>query len=301
MTRDESAARLRDGASWQDFCDTLAAAGRTIDRFPDVSDLEHAEWYRFLTRLVRVGAERFVENAEPTRPRLRDTPWRTSINVQSPDQDHLLAEFDGSHEYRLTGNRGTTPYFVLGVWSANQPRHPGAAPWAARGPDGLREFDPALLRTTAHLSSDDIRFDTDGSFSITLSPRAHDGDWLPLVEDTVGMLIRIVHHRRSEEIPPTFRLERLDDTRPLPVSAAQVGDGLAVTAQSVLAYAELVRSWWVDNFSHRPDELRYSRQTYLSNGGVADRHFAFGAWHKPGDAALVLEFTPPIGLPFREF
>jgi hypothetical protein len=290
---DRSHARLVDGAAWQDFCDVLAQAGTMVDRFDDVSDLERAEWYRFVTRLLRVGLERFVENHEPARPRLRDTPWRTSINVQSPDQDHLLAEFDASHEYVITGNRGTTPYFVLGVWSANQPPHPGAHAWAPQGLDGLESFDPALLQTTAHLSSDDITFDAAGDFRIHLGGEPRERDWLALRDDTVGMLVRVVHHRRGDEIPPSFVITRLDGAAPMPITPTLVGDGLATAAQSVLAYTQLVRSWWVDNFSKRPNDLRYSAQTYLSNGGVADRHFAFGAWHKPDDMALVLEFAPP--------
>ena len=67
--QEDAAARLRDGQAWQDFCEMLALAGRAVDQFPDVSDLERAEWYRYLTRLVRNGFERFLENCEPTRPR----------------------------------------------------------------------------------------------------------------------------------------------------------------------------------------------------------------------------------------
>jgi len=72
-----------------------------------------------------------------------------------------------------------------------------------------------------------------------------------------------------------------------------VADNLARSAQLVLGYAELVRSWWQDNLSKRPNRLRYSQATYLSNGGVADRHFGFGVWDIPPDKALVLEYTPP--------
>ncbi|NJR72376.1 MAG: hypothetical protein HC782_05030 [Gammaproteobacteria bacterium] len=32
----------------------------------------------------------------------------------------------------------------------------GAVNWAERGPESLREFDPAMLYTTAFLQSDDI-------------------------------------------------------------------------------------------------------------------------------------------------
>jgi hypothetical protein len=106
--------RLLSGAAWEDFCEQLKVAGRIVERFGnDLDDRDRAEWYRFLARLTRNGLERFLENCEPERPRLRDVPWRQSINFQSPDQDHYLAEFvDGSHDYLIRGNRGGLPYFV---------------------------------------------------------------------------------------------------------------------------------------------------------------------------------------------
>jgi len=290
-----AAARLRSGEAWQDFCQVIARAGTVIERFPDASDLERAEWFRFLTRLMRNGAERFMENCEPYRPRAQITGWRTSINVQMPDQDHYLTEFDEPVDLRLYGNRNTTPYFVLAAWSAAQPADLGARSWAPAGFDGLEEFDPATLRTTAHLSSDEVHFDADGSFSIRVSktPPSDGGDWLPLEEDSVGLLLRVVHHRRDEEIPPTVHVERLDGAPPRPLTPAEASAGLAKLGQWLLSYSELVRSWWHDNFSKRPNQLRFSRQTYLSNGGVPDRHFAFGAWECAEDEALVLEFEPP--------
>jgi len=289
-----SAERLRSGAAWDDFCDVIRLAGRAMEGWGlEPSELERAEWYRFVSRVVRNGLERFVENREPGRPRLRDTSWRSSINVQSPDQDHLLCEFDAARDYRISGQRGGAPYFVIAAWSAAQPAEPGASDWAPRGFEGLKEFDPATLRTTGFLASPDIAFDAQGNFSVVLSQRPHPGNWLELAPDNVGVLIRMVYHHRAREAPPVLRVERLDGARPEPVKPGEIADGLALAAQEVLGYAELVRAWWQDNLGQRPNRLRYSRATYLSNGGVADRHFAFGTWEKRPDEALLLRFTPP--------
>lgn len=292
---DAAKERLLSGRAWDDFCETLRLAGRAIERFGDEpTELDRAEWYRFLTRIARNGLERFVENCEPERPRLRDAPWRQSINVQCPDQDHLLAEFvDGSCEYRIRGRRGGVPYFVVAAWSAAQPADLGARDWAPRGVEGLAEFDPATLRTTAFLPSEQIRFEPDGSFELILSQREHAGNWLRLEPDSVGILIRVVHHERAREEAPAFAIERLDRPEPRPLRPAEMSAGLAKAGQAVLAYSELVRAWWQENLSQRPNQLRFSRATYLSNGGVPDRHFAFGAWRKPASQALVVEFRPP--------
>jgi hypothetical protein len=288
--------RLLSGRAWDDYCEHVRRAGHIIERFGDsVDDLDRAEWYRFVTRLMRNGFERFVENAEPERPRLRDTPWRQAINFQSPDQDHLLAEFvDGRHAYRITGNRGTIPYFVMASWSAPQPADIGARDWAEAGTAGLAEFDPATLRTTGFIQSDTIRFDAHGDFSVIVSQDkpAGDVDWLPITGDCVGLLVRTVYHLREETIAPTMRIERLDGAAPRPIRPADVADALAKSAQVVLGYCELVRSWWQDNLAKRPNRIRFSRAVYLSNGGVPDRHHGFGTWECAADEALVIRFTP---------
>lgn len=292
---DAARRRLLDGSAWEDFCETLRLAGGIVEAFGDEpSEQDRAEWYRFLTRMVRNGFERFVENCEPERPRLRDAPWRQSINVQCPDQDHLMAEFvDGSHEYRVHGHRGTLPYFVMAVWKAPQPRDLGGRDWAPQGTAGLAEFDPTNLKTTAFLMSDDIDFDAEGRFEVFVGGRPRDRNWLPLEPDSTGILIRTVHHDRRKETPPTMRIERLDHPSPRPIRPEEMSAGLAKAGQTVLGYAELVRAWWQENLSQRPNEIVFSESTYLSNGGVLDRLHGFGCWRKGRDEALVVCFTPP--------
>ncbi|HUA90065.1 MAG TPA: hypothetical protein VL994_11560 [Steroidobacteraceae bacterium] len=292
-----SAQRLLSGRAWEDYCEVLKIAGRAIERFgSEPTELDRAEWYRFLTRLTRNGLERFVENCEAERPRLRDAPWRQSINFQSPDQDHLLAEFiDGRHAYRIRGQRGTAPYFVMASWSARQPADAGGRDWAPGGFEGLKDCNPALLRTTAMLQSQAIDDDADGNFEVLVSQEGPAGgrNWLRIDPDCVGLLIRVVYHERARELPPTMHIERLDGALPRPLGAAELSTQLAKSGQLVLAYLELVRSWWQDNLAKRPNSIRFSRALYLSNGGVPDRHHGFGTWKKAAAEALVLRFCPP--------
>ncbi|HBM83890.1 MAG TPA: hypothetical protein DD459_09495 [Halieaceae bacterium] len=291
-----AAERLKSGAAWDDFCETVRSAGHIVDEFEGkITELDRSEWYRFLTRLLRNGFERYMENCEPDRPRLRDAPWRQSINFQSPDQDHLLAEFvDGSYDYRIHGNRGTLPYFVIAAWSAKQPDDLAARDWAKHGVSGLQEFDPATLTTTGFLPSEAIEFDADGNFEIIVSQTQPAGtnNWLSITSDCVGILVRTLYHDRANTVAPTMTIARLDNVPPRPIAADEVSAGLAKAGQLVLAYVELVRSWWQENLSKRANSIRFSRALYLSNGGVPDRHHGFGAWEKKADEALVLHFTP---------
>ncbi|PLW82284.1 hypothetical protein CWI75_10940 [Kineobactrum sediminis] len=288
--------RLVSGEAWDDFCETVRGAGHMIEEFgDDVNELDRSEWYRFLTRLLRNGFERFMENCEAERPRLRDAPWRQGINFQSPDQDHLLAEFpDGRHSYRISGNRGTLPYFVIAAWNARQPEDLAARDWSGQGVAGLGEFNPAALQTTGFLASDAIRFDDAGNFEVLVSQNkpVDDTDWLPITDDCVGLLVRTLYHDRANTVPPSMRIVRVDQPVPRPLSADEVSAGLAKAGQMVLGYTELVRSWWQENLARRPNRIRFSREVYLSNGGVPDRHHGFGTWEKAPDEALVLHFKP---------
>ena len=295
----KAAERLLSGRSWEDFCDTLKVAGKVIDQLGDTpSDLDRAEWYRFLTRLTRSGLERLVENAEPTRPRLRDMVWRQSINFQTVDQDHLMCQFDEARDYRITGTRGTIPYFVLAVLTAPAPDDVGAQDWAPQGVEGLKRFDPSDLKTTGFLGNQQLRMEPDGTFEIILSQNdpGPGKTWLKLNADTNCILVRLVWSDRTTEIAPNMKIERLDGAEPAPLTPALMATNLAWAAQGVLGYAELVRNWWQGNqgnFAAKLNRLDFSRAQYLSNGGVPDRHVAFGGWEKGLDEALVLEFTPP--------
>jgi hypothetical protein len=291
---DRAAERLTSGQAWQDFCAVLRLAGDTIDEMDEgVTELDRAEWYRCVTRILRVACERYLENTEPERPRLRITPWRTSINVQSPDQDHLLCEFPGvPREYRITGNRGTVPYFVIASMTAPHVADPGATDWAPRGLDGLADFDPSKSHALASIASDDIVFDAAGNFELIVSREAHPANWLPLHDDSVGLIVRTVHHDRSRETAPTFAIREVDAGVARPRRADEMSDGLARAAQMTLGFVNRFREWKRD-LAREPNHIEFSLERYLSHGGVADRQFGFGVWQKPERHALVIEFDPP--------
>ena len=288
--------RVLTGQAWRDYCRVLEMAGSLIDTIEaPLDDIDRAEWYRFLTRLMRNGAERFMENCEPGRPRLRDTPWRQGINFQSPDQDHLLCEFiDGSYDYIIEGTLGTIPYFVIASWSAPMPVDAGSTNWADNAIAGLKEFNPAALRTTGFLQSNMLKTNDDGSFQITVSRNEpeHGGNWLPIEADCAGLLVRNVYHERQGTVSPQFNIRRADGSGPQPLSLQDVSLDLARASQTVLAYAHMVCQWWQETLAASENKIIFDDDVYLSAGGVADRYHGFGRWSCPQDRALVIEFTP---------
>ena len=63
--------RIVSGLAWEEFCDTLKAAGASLT-FPGTPQdpFNQAEGYRYLTRLTRAGLMAFVEHADPKAPML---------------------------------------------------------------------------------------------------------------------------------------------------------------------------------------------------------------------------------------
>lgn len=293
----KAADRTLSGRAWDDFCDTLKQTGRMIDQFgDDVTELDRTEWYRFLSRYVRMGFEHYVECSEPTRPRFHEMTWRQTINFTSPLQDHFFADFpDGSADYVITGNRGEMPYFVIASLAFDGPEDFAERDWAPAGVEGLKEFNTALLKTQGAIESGAITFDADGNFRVVVSQtKPEDGsDWLRASPDTTMLLCRAVYAMREGTAPMSMRIERLDRAEPGPIDPAFLSGALAKAGQMTLAYAELARSWWQDNLSERPNTVRFDEALYLSNGGVKDDRFhGFGAWECGPDEALVVRFTP---------
>jgi hypothetical protein len=297
MINKAAAERLLSGRAWDDYCETLRVSGRVIEQFgDDVTDLDRTEWYRFLSRYVRMGFEHYVECSEPTRPRFHEMTWRQTINFTSPLQDHFFADFvDGSADYVIEGNKGTLPYFVIATLEFDAPADFAATDWAPLGVEGLKTFSPALVKTKSTIQSGDIHFDKAGNFRIIVSQRKPDNgeDWLALTPAGSMLLARYVYEKREGTERPTMRIARLDGATPQPIDPAFLSGALAKAGQMTLAYAELVRSWWQDNLAKRPNSVRFSETLYMSNGGVKDDRFhGFGAWERARDEAVVVKFMP---------
>src|SRR5688572_7305914 len=109
--------KVVSGETWDEFCDALKRAGRQVLR-PETpaSELDRAEGFRYLTRLLRIGLEMHLEFADPEFPGFFAPSHETAkIGADNPDNLYLMARISGAHEYVIRGERGTVSYLSLGT------------------------------------------------------------------------------------------------------------------------------------------------------------------------------------------
>ena len=280
-TEDDAAARrVVHGESWNEFCDTLKAAGAAL-QFPGApqDSFNQAEGYRYLSRIARAGLMAFVEHADAKAPVLhRVVNEVTKLGSDNPDNFYQTAALNGSYEYRISGRRNTIAYLSLGTQSGNYGQGGGLPP-------------------TGHIESEQIEMDADGEFELVLSSRPHPGNWLPMTAETGALVVRQTFLDRETETPAELRIERINcpehERRPTPLTPRQLDEGLA-KAGALVAGAPLLFAKWARDFQKHSNRLpMFDPEVSLAAGGDPNITYYHSHWAIGEGEALLIEVTPP--------
>ena len=271
---------VTSGQSWNDFCDSLKAAGAALN-FPGTprDPFSQAEGYRYLSRLARAGLNAFVEHADPNAPVLhRVVDETTKLGADNPDNHYLTAALDGNYEYRITGRRNTIAYLSFGTQSGDYGQGGGLPP-------------------TGYIESDEIEMDPDGRFELVLSSRPQPTNWLPMTPETGTLVVRQTYGDRSSETPAELTIERIncteDERRPSHLTARALDEGLSKAGALVMG-APLLFAKWARDFSKHSNELpMFDPDVSLAAGGDPNITYYHSHWALEPDEALVIEVTPP--------
>ena len=291
--------RLLDGRAWDDFCDTLKAAGRIVVRETSDGDpQDRVEGFRYLTRMIAMASARAVERRTPgLRPqpiRLIPPPARGGQGVQSPNQDHIVQPVDSRYRYRVTGTLGSA-YTHLSAWSPPIPDDVGAFGVGLDAEDHLTDFNPNMALTPHSFVLAELAA-ADGTVDFVLSVE-DPGDgltWFPMTSQTRELMGRVVYEDRGGQSPPRLVIRCLDEhPRPATPEPDDMAARLATAAQLVLGLLSDYGGWTRDLLS-RENQLEFTREWYERIGGSPDdRHFEFGYWRLPPGTALAVEFSEP--------
>jgi hypothetical protein len=277
MSEDSPAERIRTGKSWEEFCDSLKAAGQTIlaEGAPE-DDLNRAEGFRYLSRLTRAGLESFLEYADPAAPELHRPVHETvKIGADNPDNYYQNAQVSGAYDYKIVGHRNSIHYLDFATQTAG----------VASSGDSQQ---------SGHLDSADLEIADDGRFEIILSCKEQPGNWLRMVPETTQLIVRQTYLDRKMETPADLRIERIGgEKRPAPLTAELVDRGLGQAAGLVIGCVNLFAGWAKGFQSHTNRLPKFDDSVSMGAGGDPNICYYHSYWQLGPEEALVIDVTPP--------
>ncbi len=269
--------RIVSGKAWEEFCDTLKAAGASLS-FPGTprDPFNQAEGYRYLTRLTRAGLEAFIEYADPNAPVIHRVAHETvKLGADNPDNYYQTASINGAWDYEIIGQRNT----IHGLSFGTQIGHYGQG----RG-----------MPPTGFLDANDIDVAEDGSFKIILSSQEQPGNWLSMTPESGTLIIRQTYLDRSTEMPAALEINRIGaGGQPGHVTPALIDEGLK-SASTIVAGASLMFAKWARDFQKHSNELpMFDQETSNQAGGDPNITYYHSHWALAEDEALVIDAMPP--------
>lgn len=270
--------RLMTGRSWDEFCDAIKSAGRTIlaEGQPD-DPIDRAEGFRYLTRLTRTALEAFIEHADPRAPVLTRPVHETAkIGADNPDNYYQHANISGAFEYRIRGKRNTIHYLDFGTQS------PGVA-------------STGKSQQAGHLDAKDMQIGPDGRFEVVLSCEPKPSNWLRMTPETTQLIVRQTFLDRSKEIPAELVIERIGgDGLPAVLTPEAVDAGLKQSAGMIVGCTALFSNWAKGFRDKHTNELpKFDDSISMGAGGDPNICYYHSYWQLGPEDALVIEATPP--------
>lgn len=267
-------ARLK--ASWDDFCDQLKGAGELVFRdTTPTQDIDRAKGFRLLARNISLALQFHLENNDPDFPELLH--YFDPLRKQGGDNTDALyvgAPINGTHSYRISGQRGSARYFAVTVLED------GATPWGGA--------------VVGSLIDRDITVSDDGSFDIILSPDEHPGNWIRTTPGSWRVTLRQFFADWENEQPMVARIDRLGEVQHDPAfTPAQLeqglGDAAAWVRDSTNYWATMLDKWQV-----QPNRfLSYRQLDDNAIDATPGGEPLICYWRVPKDEVLVVRVTPP--------
>jgi Protein of unknown function (DUF1214) len=274
-----------DGA-WSEFCERLKAAGRQA--FKDLnatSGSQRADAFRFLTQNLGQAFDLALETRDTRYPVMHAfcNPTR-KLGGDCADFTYQQVWIDGESTYRITGNRGTAPFFNVTVQG---PR-----------PDGRHILhEPFGDVPEVNLFGHQLHVEPHGSFELFIGGPERAPNWLPTTAGSRKLFIR-QGFDRWDELPARMRIERvgMSSPKPLPTPDTMV-DAMRWAGDFVTG---LMNDWPEFPFTYGGVDSahpnRFPRLDASEADGKRGRAAANMYWELGPDEALIVEFAAHEGL-----
>ncbi len=272
--------RVVSGRAWDEFCDTLKAAGAALN-YPGAprDPFNQAEGYRYLSRLLRGGLMAFVEYADPRAPVLHRVAHETvKLGSDNPDNHYQTAAIHGDYDYRISGARNTVRYLGFGTQAGHYGQGGGMPP-------------------TGYVEAGELAIGEDGCFELLVSSKRHEGNWLPMTPESRTLIVRQTFLDRTAEVPAELTIERIncseEEKRPAALTPEQLDEGLK-SAGTLVAGAAMLFANWARGFRKHSNKLpMFDPDISLAAGGDPNIVYHHSHWALAEDEALLIEVMPP--------
>lgn len=271
-----------DGAAvWTNFCERLGQAHSTLlaDMAPGAA-LDQAEGVRYLSRLVRLGLEMYLEGGDADFPTfVRPSHETAKLGGDNPDNLYLSATVAGDKTYRLFGNVGSVTYLSVAT-KANR--------YAIDG----------TMASTGELTSDQFLADENGDFSVIVSIEPPLGDaqpWLSMSSDSNILQVRQTFIDRALETPARIEIERISDGPAMPAPLdAHVLETRLMAAADFVGNSSALFVKWANLFMTHPNEMRdWGQNMFQKAGGDPSIFYVHGYWKLRPNQALRIDTALP--------
>lgn len=240
------------------------------------SELDRAEGWRYLSRLVRIALETQLEHADPEFPVFYAICHPTAkMGADNPDNNYRTAVVRGDCTYRIRGTRGSAPYLSFGT-KANRFSTDGS------------------MVSTGELGSEQLVTDSVGRFEIIVSATPQRENGLLMDPDSSILVVRETFSDRSREQPAAMTIERVGGPAyPQPLSAARIDSSLRAAGGFVKATAAMFADWAL-SFRALPNSLaNVDQAVFQKAGGDPNIFYCHGYWKLQPDEALRIRVKPP--------
>jgi hypothetical protein len=290
-TTEEQTTTERLDAAWKVWIDAQQAAIDTVRTEQDVprTDVDLAEGYRWVTRLLSLAQEWFIEKSDPLHPQLfqSQTEYRKLL-VDNPDVRYAFCAVDEDRTYRLVGTRGHAAYIGL---TFGTPVGKGAI----GGKTG----------TTVQAHVDQFELGPDGEVEIFFGPASKvpspkPANWIELAPGTGQLAVRETFFDRRHDEPAELRVELVGDV-PTPVlGVEELASKLEFAAMFVQFVAATAVQMWRDTLgnvntfggtagSHHVD----SQEDEVRSHSNPEMTYHGGRWElKEGEALVITVHNP---------
>lgn len=276
------------GPSWADQMEALKDVGdNLIERWgrPGPSEDERQNMYRLALSMLSSGYLGYV-HMDPRRPTWVPL-WNIAYNQGGPVPDfvYMTTELVAGGSYRISGYRGTSRFVDI----TQQRSHYLTT---------VRTQQTGAALPANNL--DDLHLDADGRFSVVLSPTrpdGHDGDWWPLGDETVRLLMRKCACDWNNEVDARVTIDRIDDADE---------DYTPMTTEEIVRRFSELSAWIEGTIGFDMELVKHYRVHHPTNGierskvvgagtgvGLQDQAYYDGIYEIDDDEALIVETDLP--------